>query len=933
MQYRIEVNDIEEQCQHATDLGKVVTRLQLERGDVAFYIWTNNSMLITNLTNRFTVTNEAINNMTTWTEIIIPALQRDSDNETEEEGEVLLNRTTFILRLNDFRSQIVSEDNRENNVFEAMLWYKEVNNVLLDYLTSKIKESDKSGIWRYLIGFKNLIRAIENIGVSAVYGINYFGRGTLSKENYVNYIKYDVLGKDLLNSSFIYVPYLKDEYKNLTNFPEYGSIKNMSKRITQNRLTSRNNEAAITYYRSMTHYIERLRTLHSSLRRRIKEEVSELLKEASDKEALGIMIVVTVVIVSPIIIIFMRNAVATIQLYSMNLAEKAKELRLEQKKSDAILFQMLPTSVAIKLKQTRQVPAEYFESVTVYFSDIVRFTEIASFCTPLEVCSFLNSIYKVFDERIAFYDVYKVETIGDAYMVASGLPERMTDKKHVSEIATMALDLLQASSCFKIPHSTNEKLEIRIGIHTGPCGAGIVGTKMPRYCLFGNTVNVASRMESCGAASKIHITSEVNDELMKIGGFKTELRGLIEVKGKGLMKTYWLTCRDAPILNFKDNIAENLERAIALTDNTIEQASNDSWLTESGETIKQTVLSNLSISRESLLQVNYSTFDKHHVLKYIYWHNLLNEHLIKQLSQRIGHSVSGLPVWRQVIAYKNLIEASEHISIAMILAVSFLMTDQISIIDYREFIRTYALSQEQLISASHFLHRKSIFDTEIELEMLKWYTKIFEIFASSSHDAIDVRHELIDNNSSFSNVDKSEGYECYQFMKKKIIPEIKKFQYDVKQNVRTNVANFSHQAIETTTKCHKHASEIAFMSLDLLVGVSNFCIPHRPYEKVRIRVGVNSGPCVAGVVGTSMPRYCLFAMKIHVSATTKELLDEHGGFILEKRGTIEIKGKGEMETFWLLGHEQLQGTQNLMPLQMDEIFQSNIFEPEFLQII
>lgn len=79
----------------------------------------------------------------------------------------------------------------------------------------------------YLIGFKNLIRSIENIGVSAVYGINYFGRGRLGNEGYVNYIKHDVLGKDLLNSSLNYVPYLKEEYRNLTNFPEYGNIRNM----------------------------------------------------------------------------------------------------------------------------------------------------------------------------------------------------------------------------------------------------------------------------------------------------------------------------------------------------------------------------------------------------------------------------------------------------------------------------------------------------------------------------------------------------------------------------------------------------------------------------------------------------------------------------------------------------------------------------------
>jgi class 3 adenylate cyclase len=183
----------------------------------------------------------------------------------------------------------------------------------------------------------------------------------------------------------------------------------------------------------------------------------------------------------------------------MDLIAKANELKIERNRSDALLFQMLPPTIAMKMKRNQKVQAEYFEAVTVYFSDIVGFTEIASTCSPLEVCSFLNSIYKLFDERIECYDVYKVETCGDAYVVCGGLPERCEVKRHVNEVCTMALDLLHASKSFTIPH-TDEKqtLEIRVGINLGSCGAGIVGIRMPRYCLFGDTINVASRMESTG---------------------------------------------------------------------------------------------------------------------------------------------------------------------------------------------------------------------------------------------------------------------------------------------------------------------------------------------------------------------------------------------------------------------------------------------------
>ncbi|XP_038050160.1 atrial natriuretic peptide receptor 1-like [Patiria miniata] len=223
--------------------------------------------------------------------------------------------------------------------------------------------------------------------------------------------------------------------------------------------------------------------------------------------------------------------------------ERTQQLEDEKKKTDQLLHQMLPRSVAAQLKRGDLVTAEQYEQVTVYFSDIVGFTRLASESTPFQVVELLNDLYTLFDDTIDNYDIYKVETIGDAYMVASGVPER-NGNRHAAEISSLALDLLSSVKSFRIRHRPHQQLQLRTGVHTGPVVAGVVGQKMPRFCLFGDTVNTASRMESNGLALRIHISTSTRDVLDQIGGFKIELRGEINVKGKAPMTTYWLIGKD-----------------------------------------------------------------------------------------------------------------------------------------------------------------------------------------------------------------------------------------------------------------------------------------------------------------------------------------------------------------------------------------------------
>ncbi|XP_068616187.1 guanylate cyclase soluble subunit alpha-1-like [Brachionichthys hirsutus] len=179
-----------------------------------------------------------------------------------------------------------------------------------------------------------------------------------------------------------------------------------------------------------------------------------------------------------------------------------RALEEEKKKTVDLLFSIFPGTVAQQLWQGQTVQAKKFEQVTMLFSDIVGFTAVCSRCTPMQVITMLNELYTRFDHHCGELDVYKVETIGDAYCVAGGLHKE--SETHAVQIALMALKMMELSDDVMTP--TGEQIQMRIGLHTGSVLAGVVGVRMPRYCLFGNNVTLANKFESGSHPRKTNIS-------------------------------------------------------------------------------------------------------------------------------------------------------------------------------------------------------------------------------------------------------------------------------------------------------------------------------------------------------------------------------------------------------------------------------------------
>ena len=214
-----------------------------------------------------------------------------------------------------------------------------------------------------------------------------------------------------------------------------------------------------------------------------------------------------------------------------------EQIKIEQEKSDKLLLNILPKSIAERLKNGESLIADDFEDSTVLFADLAGFTKLSSTISATDVVMQLNSIFSLFDGLIVKYSLEKIKTIGDCYMLAGGVPKPLSS--HADSVVKMALDMLDTIE--QINTKTNQSLKIRIGINSGPVSAGVIGKEKFIYDLWGDTVNVASRMESFGSNDKIHISKSTYSQLKDNYSFTK--RDLIEIPGKGKMQTYFLNSR------------------------------------------------------------------------------------------------------------------------------------------------------------------------------------------------------------------------------------------------------------------------------------------------------------------------------------------------------------------------------------------------------
>ncbi|XP_052212261.1 uncharacterized protein LOC127831333 [Dreissena polymorpha] len=515
--------ELKDSIRFSVEISDVVHAMQKERGTTTLYVSSNGDTYVRTLLNFYLDTDTAFGGLSKWVSI---------DSNAFFQTKVTLQR-----RISDFRSDLNPLKTNQKQVIE---FYSDVNAAFIALIGRSLNIRKPFNFWIDLVSYQKLIISNEQAGIERALGSTYFAQGQLPSNDLMWYNEKRVLGIYFLQLSRQYSEFTDSNMEALYDGTELKTrITLMQQQILDNAVMEPSVAAGAVWFDNMTEYINILKSVQDRLANKIIQAAED--ENSSVHEALTISVLefVIAIVLTPIIYILVRNIVHKIQNFSQELKEKTCELEAERLRTEGLMYQLLPSTVAKRLMKDGSALPESYNSATIMFSDVVGFTALSSIITPMQMVNLLNILYMTIDARLEEFDVYKAETIGDGYMIASGLPNR-NGEKHVTEIAKLAIDLLATIETMRIPHIHNEKVSLRLGFNTGPVEAGVVGSKMPRYCIFGDTVNTASRMASTGLPSRIQMTESSAAKLMQIGGFIITERDAEKVMGKGIIRTFWL---------------------------------------------------------------------------------------------------------------------------------------------------------------------------------------------------------------------------------------------------------------------------------------------------------------------------------------------------------------------------------------------------------